>query len=350
MSISIGTDGRVVTGKKNVVVPPECAGVGDIVFLDSNRNMYIIACGTYNSSTIASAIGSGYAIYGVIFGFINGMARVMSKSPYSRKFTEGVSFTTSSSVAPICAQDIAGSVVPAGGLSMRNGVKTPYYTAMDVDKLMASTTPASTSPALHPSACYGTGTIYSKAAFDALVAGNGNAKDVYTTYRNYMCQTIAVRGSGSPFMAHDSNHKFFEQGKWNTYLLGRYTTSDPDTNISAYGSQTADISSGAYYPAAQSCFNHYEAGCGEVATDHNWWLPTMDELFDIVSNGTKITESGALTVSSILSTHLHSCIMGNQANTSLWFAHSFGMSSFERRGVYTAMRAWPVTLIKLTPP
>lgn len=345
MSISIGTDGRVVTGKKNVVVPPENAGVGDVVFLDSNRNMRIIACGTYDSSTIAATIGSGYVPYGIIFSFCNGMAYLLAATAaVARKFAEGVSQTTASGNYPNCAADLSDVRMASGSMKMRNGLSTSYYTGMNLSRLMARAWTGDNT-IVHPtSAAPEVATKMSKANFEALVAGNGNAKDIYGTYENYLRQVMSVPSAGSLFTYHDSGHKPHEQGRWNTYLIGRYSVTNPDTNVSASGG-TADWSAGVYYPAAQYCFNYYVEGSGETATDHNWWLPTMGELQELLrdENYERVNACGIVTFP-ITSYHYWSCMPRNAINA--WHFHWYGISYYAF--VYQSYRVRPITLLKLT--
>lgn len=347
MSIQIdSTTGRVLTSKKNVVIPSENAGVGDVVFLDSNRNMRIIACGTYDSSTIAATIGSGYVPYGIIFSFCNGMAYLLAATAaVSRKFTEGVSETTTSSNYPNCAADLTESRMSTGKMEMRNGLTTSYQAGMNLSRIMARAWTGDNT-IVHPtSAATDVSTKMSKANFDALVAGNGNAKDIYGTYENYLRQIMSVPTAGSLFTCHDSGHKPHEQGKWNTYLIGRYSDTNPDTNVSARGG-TADWSAGVYYPAAQYCFNYYVEGSGETATDHNWWLPTMGELQELLrdENYERVNACGVVTFN-ITSYNYWCCIPRNEYT--VWFYQYVGGCTYYAY-VNQYYRVRPVTLLKLT--
>ena len=93
MSISIDTNGRVVTGRTNVIIPPENAGVGDIILKNSNGDVKIVGWGTYSST----GLPSGFKAYGVIYGFVNGMARVVALEEEARRWTMAASDTGSPS-------------------------------------------------------------------------------------------------------------------------------------------------------------------------------------------------------------------------------------------------------------
>ena len=171
---------------------------------------------------------------------------------------------------------------------MRNGGKTTYV-GMNLNSLMQNSYTGGTS-ILHPAAAWGAEQVMSKSNFNGLSAGSGNAKTLYGTWENYVRQVMAIRNPGSCFAAHDSDHKVHEQGKWNTYLLGQYTKASPDSNTTG--------GTACWYPAANYCYNYYVSGAGESASDHNWWLPSMDELFDLMvdPHWKKVNTCGATTL------------------------------------------------------
>ena len=276
MSISIDTNGRVVTGRTNVVIPPENAGVGDIILKNSNGDVKIIGWGTYDSSNLPS----GFKAYGVIYGFVNGMARVVALEEAARRWTMAASDTGSPSSSG--SDNVNGgygvqpSTVGGGANRMRNSKPATTYVGMNLDSLMQNSyTGANT--IVHPAAAWGAEQVMSKANFNALTAGGDNAKTLYGTWENYVRQVLAIRNPGSCFAAHDSEHKVHEQGRWNTYLLGQYTQASPDRN------ESASPVTPCWYPAANYCFNYYVTGTGESAAAHNWWLPSMDELYDLMA-------------------------------------------------------------------
>ena len=92
LNVTVGTNGRI-SGGTNVIIPNENAGVGDIVIMNSSRDIKIIGWGTYSSS----GLPSGYVAYGVIYGFVNGMARVVALSEAARRWTMAASDSGSES-------------------------------------------------------------------------------------------------------------------------------------------------------------------------------------------------------------------------------------------------------------
>ncbi len=346
MSISINSNGRIVANPVNpVVIPPENAGVGDIVYCKSGAdpqvasNLKIIGWGTVNNANNITIDNNTYVCYGVIYGFVNGMARVVALEEAAYRWTMAASDTgnpTSSGSSNVDGgYPVADSTVGGDNNAMRNGKKTTYV-GMNLNSLMQNSyTGANT--IVHPSAAWGAEQVMSKANFNALTAGGGNAKDLYGTWENYVRQVMAIRNPGSCFAAHDSDHKVHEQGKWNTYLLGRYNNTDnPDSNTS--GGTTC------WYPAANYCFNYYVASTGETAANHNWWLPSMDELYDLMvdDHWNKVNTCGATT-------------LGNRVNrwSSIRYSgvhawHYVYNGFCNDYGVRAAFTARPVTLLKLT--
>ena len=290
--------GRVIPKGTNVIIPPESAGIGDIVFCKSGAdpqvasNLRVIGWGTTNNANI-TIDDSTYVPYGVIYGFVNGMARVVALTETSRRLTMAASDSGSESATGDTnvsgGYPVADSTVGGGNNAMRNGKKTTYV-GMNLNSLMQNDYMGGNT-IVHPGTAWGAEQIMSKANFEALDAGAGNAKTLYVTWENYVRQVMAVRNPGSCFTAHDSEHKVHEQGKWNTYLLGRYTKSSPDSNSQG--------DAACWYPAANYCFNYYVSGTGETAGNHNWWLPSMDELLDLMidDHWRKVNTCGATTLS-----------------------------------------------------
>ena len=357
-----------ITKGTAVVIPPANAGVGDIIYCKSGAdpqdasNLKVIGHGTVSNANNLTIDGNTYISYGVIYGFVNGYARVVaikneggnaitnasgynaSSNPNgetNRKFVEGVSLTVSSSLYPKCAYDLASSTVSGSVNAMRNGKKA-YYVSMNLNSIMQNSyTGANT--IIHPNAAWGAAEVMSKANFDALTAGNGNAKDLYGTWENYLKQTLAVSNPGSCFMATDGDRKPHELGKWNTYLLGRYSTSNPDKNVSTQ-TGTGDFSQdGVYYPAAQYCYEYAVSGTGETSAKHNWWLPSMNELKDLMMDAhwKKVNTCGATTLGN--RSGRWSSVRGSTVD--FWDGYSDGFCDDD--SVYYSFTARPVTLLKL---
>lgn len=325
--------GRVIPKGSNVLIPASNAGIGDVILMNSSRAIKIVGWGTYASGSLPS----GYVAYGVIYGFVNGMARIAALSEVSRRWTMAASDTGSESSTGDTnvsgGYPVAGSTVGAGKNVMRNGIKTTNA-GMNLNSLMQNSyTGANT--ILHPAAAWDASQVMSKANFDALTAGGGNAKDLYGTWENYVRQTMAIRNPGSCFTAHDSDHKAHEQGKWNTYLLGQYTKASPDPNSQG--------GTPCWYPAANYCFNYYVNGAGETEASHNWWLSSMDELLDLMidAHWSKVNTCGATTLNN--RADRWSSVRSSAALA--WSFYHYGFCS----GYYvrSAFAARPVTLLKL---
>lgn len=318
----------------NVIIPNANAGIGDVVLMDSSRNIKIVACGTYSSS----GLPSGYTAYGVIFGFVNGMARIVAMSEASYRWGMLASDTgnpqSSGSDSINCGYPVAGSTIGGGTNVMRNGKKTTNV-SMNLNSIMQNSYTGGNT-IVHPAAAWNESQVMSKANFDALTAGGDNAKTLYGTWENYLRQTFAIRNPGSCFAAHDTDHKVHEQGKWNTFLLGQYTAANPDPNTSGSGA--------CWYPAANYCFNYYVSGCGEAAANHNWWLPSMDELLDLMCDA----HWNRVRLSTSLSNRASrwSSIRNSATNTNAWDFASRGFSNYA--DVRAAVTARPVTLLKIS--
>ena len=329
----IDANGRITPNGVNVVIPKQSAGIGDIVIMNSSRDVKVIGWGTYN----ASQLPSGYVAYGVIYGFVNGMARIVALSETSRRWT----MAASDSGDPAATGDsnvnggypVAETTVGGENNVMRNGIKTTYA-GMNLNSFMQNSYTGGNT-ILHPASAWGPEQVMSKANFDALPASGGNAKTLYGTWENYVRQTLAIRNPGSCFAVHDSTHKVHEQGKWNTYLLGQYTKASPDAN--------AQGGTPCWYPAANYCYNFYVAGAGENADNHNWWLPSMDEMLDLMidAHWEKVNTCGATTLSNRAYRWSSVRVSGVRA----WNYCDYGFAADDY--VLYAFSVRPVTLLKL---
>lgn len=336
--------GRVIPKGTNVIIPPGSAGIGDIVFCKSGAdphvasNLRVIGWGTTSETNITIS-GVTYVPYGVIYGFVNGMARVVALDEVSRRWTMAASDSGSEAAS--------GDTIVSGGYPvsettvgdrnnvMRNGIKTSVV-GMNINSLMKNTY-AGVNTNVHPNTAdtWSTTGIMKKSLFDNLPASGGNAKTLYGTWENYVRQVMAVRNPGSCFTAHDSEHKVHEQGKWNTYLLGQYTKASPDAN--------AQGGTPCWYPAANYCYNFYVSGTSETASSHNWWLPSMDEMLDLMTDAhwDKVNTCGATTLSN--RTTRWSSVRASDKNA--WFFYESGFCN--NHVVQEAQTVRPVTLLKL---
>lgn len=331
----VDANGRITPKGVNVVIPKQSAGIGDIVIMNSSRDVKVIGWGTYN----ASQLPSGYVAYGVIYGFVNGMARIVALSETSRRWTMAASDSGDPAVTSDSNVDggypVAETTVGGGNNVMRNGIKTTYA-GMNLNSLMQNSY-AGVNTNVHPNTAdtWSTTGIMNKSLFDALPMSGGNAKTLYGTWENYVRQTLAIRNPGSCFAVHDSTHKVHEQGRWNTYLLGQYTKASPDAN--------AQGGTPCWYPAANYCYNFYVAGAGETADSHNWWLPSMDEMLDLMTDAhwDKVNTCGA----TALSNRAGRWSSVRYSSVYAWYYYTYGFAL--SNGVRNALAVRAVSLLKL---
>jgi len=283
-----------ITKGTNVEIPVKNAGIGDIVLLNSSRNIKVISHGTYD----ATSLPTGYVTYGVIYGFVNGMARIVALEDVSRRFAMLASDTGDESATGAdninAAYQLSPSLAAPNKNTMRNGLTSSYVIiSLNTAKSYNWT---GDNTIIHPTAAAPAERIMSRANFDALPLGGGNARDLYGTYENYLSQCLAVCNPGS-----------------------------------------------CWYPAANYCYNYFVSGAGEAAADHNWWLPSMNEIFDLMidEHCLKVNTSGA---TAILEGYRFSCIKSGTGSVHLFYS-SRGISySYNMRYAY---RVRPVTLLKL---
>ena len=118
----LDSNGRVTPKGTNVIIPMQSAGIGDIVFCKSGSdpytpsNLLVVGRGT-NSATSATLNSNTYYRYGVIYGFVAGMAMIISD-----KADESLYWATSNSpTLPSGTPEYGG-----GTCLMRNGKKATY--------------------------------------------------------------------------------------------------------------------------------------------------------------------------------------------------------------------------------
>lgn len=328
------TTGRVLPKGTNVIIPPQSAGWGDVVLMNSNRDIRIVGWGTYN----ASSLPSGFVAYGVIYGFINGMAMVVALE--ERLLRWAMAGPSSDSGAPTSSGSseptVSRTTATITGGKMRNG-NTHLYAGMNLNSLLQNSY-SGENTILHPSAAWDVNAVMSRANFDALTISASNAKGLYGTYENYVRQTLAINGApGTVFGFHDSGIKVHEQGKINTLQLGIYGPGS-GTYASEYpGALDGNI----WYPAANYCYNYKVSGAGDVAG--NWWLHSMFELTELMADAhwSKVNTCGATTLSNRV---IRWCSI-LRSGTSAWCYAASGHS--DRNDLRYALRARPVTLLKL---
>jgi len=302
MALSItgfDANGRITPKGTNVVIPPESAGIGDLVY-KSGSTYKVIGRGTASATTISIG-GTSYTLYGAIYGFVNGEAMIVA--PNAAETTKA--WGSYPSGAP---------TIGAGKVLMRNGLKTDYYAQMNTKRQMASDSYRGTAGSnVHPTAAYNGG-VMTESTFNSSAA----AKAIYGTWWNYLRQTLRVNGApGSPFGAVASGVKVHEFGRY----MGR----------TYFGSST--------YTAGYYCYTYNEGG-------GTWWLPSMFELAELMIDEhlDKVNENSAI-LSVDNGAIRWSCVLSS--STYAWIYDNAGMSSYYAFSYSFTVR--PVTLLKLVP-
>lgn len=288
MSITIGSNGRISRGA-NVVIPPENAGIGDLIY-GTRSDFRVIGRGTANARTI-----DGRSILGGIYGFVNGEAMVVGPdelaASYWGNYVSGM------------------PIISSGNVLMRNGLKTSYYAQMNTTRNSTYISQGSGYPDMLTS------------AYQACGPQSGfTGKAAQGTWDEYIRQTLRVQGApGSPFGAVTTNVKVHEFGRW----IGK-----------TYGaSQPTDRALG-------RCYN-YGNGGGE------WWCPSMFELGEMMIDQhlDKLNENPSSVFGSISAgSYRWSCVLYSSGYA--WHYGYYGMS--HSTGISVSQFAVrPVTLFKL---
>ena len=294
-----GTDanGRITPKGTNVVIPPESAGIGDLIF-KSGSTVKVIARGTASGTSISIG-GSTYTLYGCIYGFVNGEAMVVAPNAGETSATWG----SYPSGAPIYG---------AGTPLMRNGDRTSYYAQMNTAQNQGYITGGGSAPVQLASAYQATSLNASN--FDG--SASADIKKRYGTWWEYIRQTLRVNGApGTPFGAVGGGCKVHEFGRW----MGK-----------TYFSSSS-------YPAGYHCYTYNEGG-------GKWWLPSMFELAQLMIDETlnKVNENSAI-LSVSAGADRWSCVC--RSSDHAWDYDSVGLSNHFGFGYSLAVR--PVTLLRL---
>lgn len=300
MALSItglDSNGRITPKGSNIVIPPESAGIGDLIY-KSGSTVKVIARGTASGTTISIG-GSSYTLYGCIYGFVNGEAMVVAPNAGETSATWG----SYPSGAPTYGD---------GTPLMRNGQRTSYYTQMNTATNQNYITNGGSAPVTLASAYQATSLNASN--FDS--SASADIKKRYGTWWEYIRQTLRVNGApGTPFGAVGGGCKVHEFGRW----MGK-----------TYFSSSS-------YPAGYHCYTYNEGG-------GKWWLPSMFELAQLMFDETlnKVNENSAILSVSAGSSRW-SCVLSSGG--SAWDSDNSGMSNRDSFGYSLTVR--PVTLFKL---
>ena len=294
----LDANGRVTPKGTNVVIPPESAGFGDLVY-NSGSTYKVIACGTASGASISIG-GTTYNIYGIIYGFAGGEAMIVAPQELGSK-------TWGAYVSGM-------PTIGANTVLMRNGRKTSYYAQMNTAQNSSYITGGSSAPLVLGSAYQATSLTASNFASSA----SAEIKARYGTWNEYIRQTLRVQGApGSPFGAITTDVKVHEYGRW--------------FGITYAGSQATGT-------ALRGCYD-YGAGNG------TWWLPSMFELGELMIDehlGKVNANSGVMGTISAGSDRW-SCVPYSSGDA--WRYRTYGMSRYT--GYTGSFAVRPVTLLKL---
>lgn len=293
----LDANGRITPKGTNVVIPPESAGIGDLVY-KSGSTYKVIGRGTASATSISIG-GSTFTLYGCVYGFVNGEAMIVA--PNAAETT--AAFGSHPSGAP-----------DFGNLPyMRNGLRHTYA-QMNTARNASYITGGSSAPVQLASAYQATSLTASTFAGSA----SADIKKRYNTWDEYIRQTLRVNGvPGTPFGAVGGGCKVHEFGRW----MGR------------------SFFSSSSFPAGYHCYTYNEGG-------GTWWLPSMFELAELMIDDhlNKVNENSAI-LSVNVGVHRWSCVLSSSADA--WFYISVGMSNHAAFSDSLAVR--PVTLLKLVP-
>ena len=321
LSVSIGTNGRISRGT-NVIIPPENAGIGDIVFCKSGyaptapSNLLVVGRGT-NSTNSATLNSATYYRYGVIYGFVAGMAMILADTDGSGNSAETSKYYATSGYPSVSDLPIYGG----GSCLMRNGKKATYVQMNTAQQQVSDSYRGTAGSAIHPTAAYN-GDVMTEATFN----GSTEAKKIYGTWTEYLRQTLRVNGApGTPFGAIYSgtnNAKVHEFGRWMTKTLHARSTS--------------------LFPAANYCSTFKVNNTGDVAG--NWWLPSMFELGEMLIDSHYGLVNEGLINDISTGSYRWSCVLFS--GSLAWVYYNYGMSNGYGISDYQ-FTVRPVTLLKL---
>ena len=316
----VDANGRIVTSGQvsvsgGILVPKESAGIGDLIYRDTSGNAKVVARGTASGSTIT--VGSTtYTLYGCIYGFVAGMAMVVAPTETSAKWA-----TSNSPTLPSGTPEYG-----AGTVLMRNGSKTSYYAQMNTATNASYIYKSGVAQNEPLTSAYQATGLASSAAWNSTGVTNGDILKKYTSWIDYIRQTLRVNGApGTPFGAVASGVKVHEFGRWMTMKLH-------DTSTSVF-------------PAANYCATYSVSNTGDAAG--NWWLPSMFELGELMidehlnkvnaNNNTGWTDVSA-------GSNRWSCV--RYSSSGAWYCDIYGLSDHAGFSDYS-LTVRPVTLLKL---
>lgn len=314
----VDANGRVAPKGTNVIIPPQGAGIGDLVYKQTsvftnaayNSPSYfkVVGRGTADNSVLTIG-GTSYTLYGCIYGFVSGMAMICAPGETS-------AYWATSGYPSVADLPIYGGGTPL----MRNGNKHTYVqmnTAQNANYIKGG----SSAPVTLGSAYQAT-SLTGDSDFNALAA-DSDIKLKYGTWTEYIRQALRVNGApGTPFGAS------YPAGKVKVHEFGRWMT------------KTVHGRSSTLFPAINYCYGFCEG-------NGTWWLPSMFELAEMMidEHYDKVNENGITGWTDLnRGSNRWSCVL--RSSTLAWIYNGDGMSY----NVGFSNDQWtvrPVTLLKL---
>lgn len=305
LNVSIQSDGRI--GPKAgafVLIPPQNAGIGDLVFKNSGGDVRVYGRGTVNAST-----HDGYTLYGCIYGFVNGQTMIIAPFEKGGK-------TWGSDIGPAFGW---------GAIRMRNGFGSNHvYATMNIARTYDLRSNFSGS-ALHPTSGWADGGMMGYDQFAASTPATTLYGSGVAGYKNYLAQTLRVNGvPGTCFgaTAEDSTYGKVKVHEFGKYMMGLAVA--------------AGISN---FPAFEACYNH--------EGNTNWWLPSMFELGELMIDEhlDRVNENALSGVFDGVSNSSDRWSCVRYVSGHAWSYDYTGLSYYTGFGYAFAVR--PVTLLKL---
>jgi len=261
------------------IIDNKYAGVGDVVYASAELADFIVVHGDTSSdfpSTITNN-STTYYKYGVIYSFVKDITAFSNAAKPWAAAADGTSTNDYKYIAGLNSI----LTVPSNTQRLRNGKSCTIYGGMHLASLKQT---SYTGTAVHPSAVWptsGSNVPMSKDSFEA----SEETTALYNSYDDYLQQAMVCYGASGLFSYCPEDTSIELLGKKYTSVIGGYTASDPCTDEALVWASSDTTLNGThvdtYFPAANYCYT-YAVSNVETADDHNWWLPTMLDLSELM--------------------------------------------------------------------
>lgn len=310
------SNGVITTTTKNVYIPIEQAGIGDVIVISNSADGSALShykCIAGN--TIQGTAPSGYTWYGCVYGREMGGLMIRAFASQSLSFaTTGASGVTVT-LDPVKHANVIATKTSSWGLCRNGGNGT--YLCLNVDRCVELNKNTVGVTNLHPL----NGHVSGSTPPMGIIAFNNNtsgARDMYGTYENYMAQTCPVLTTG-PFQ--------YRCGQQNTKELALY----PSIDATPYT-----------FSAAIYCYGYKVAS----EADNRWWLSDMREInMQVSDNSYRRTNTVHALLGGSLSTagNRWSSVLYGSAAAWLYSSNGVSVNTY----VYNGFSVSPVTLLPL---